>query len=386
MRVYFDVTHPAHVHLFRNAIRELADAGHTVAVTSREKEMTTELLDAYDIEHTVLSRKRRSQAALVPEWTIRELRTIRFARAFDPDVVVSHLVPSAVHAARLTGAGSVVFNDHEHSNYLTRLTAPLTDFYCTPAGFQGDFGEPHVRHEGVLELAYLHPNWFTPDRNRLRDHGVDPDEPYFVLRFVSMGAHHDITRDGMSRETKIALARELSEHGEVYVSTEGPLPSELEGHGIPVPPAAIHDLLAEARLFVTDSNTMATEAAVLGTPTVRSNSYAADGSLGNFLTLEEYDLVVSTADEAEAHERALELATSTYAPEAWRNRRDRMLEDATDVTAFMLDLIAEAAARSGDREDAAASVGSSADVEAGSRSASTATDGGTGADPASESR
>ncbi len=343
MRVLFDIAHPAHVHLFKHAIRELAREDHAVCVISREKEVTTQLLDAYGIEHTVLSSKGTYKLSLLTEWSMRELRTLKFALAFDPDVIVSRVVPTAVHAATLTGAGSVVFSDTEHSWKIARLIAPLTDYWCTPESFNDDYGRPHHRHKGFHELAYLHPNWFTPDRERLREYGVDPDEPYFVLRFVSMGAHHDVSRNGLSAETKRRLVEELSAHGTVYISSEGPLPDDLKAYEVPIPPEAIHDLLSEAKLMVTDSETMATEAALLGTPTIRSNSHAENDVLGIFVELEERELVISTADETAARETALELATSSTASEEWTERRDKLLDETIDVTEYMLEVIKNAA-------------------------------------------
>ncbi len=41
MKILIDVTHPAHVHFFRGAARELTDRGHQVRFVAREKEMTT---------------------------------------------------------------------------------------------------------------------------------------------------------------------------------------------------------------------------------------------------------------------------------------------------------------------------------------------------------
>ena len=343
MRVHFDVAHPAHVHLFKNAIRTLARDGHTVAVTSRRKEVTTDLLDAYDIEHTVLSSQGSGTLATVAEWGLRELRTLLFARRFDPDVVVSRLVPTAVHGAKVAGAESVVFADTENVEHVARVTAPLVDYYCTPQSYQKDYGRRHRRHAGVQELAYLHPDWFEPDREVLRAHGVDPEEPYYVLRFVTNEAHHDADRQGFAAAAKRDLVADLSEHGTVYVSSEGDLPPDLGGHEVPVPPEAIHDLLAEADLMATDSGTMATEAALLGTPTVRYESPAAEGLLGAFVELADSGLVEQFTDEASVRRRALELATSTEAGREWRERRDRYLEGATDVTEYMLDVIEEAA-------------------------------------------
>jgi hypothetical protein len=39
MKVLIDIGHPAHVHFFRNAIRELESKGHAVKVTARDKEV-----------------------------------------------------------------------------------------------------------------------------------------------------------------------------------------------------------------------------------------------------------------------------------------------------------------------------------------------------------
>ncbi len=343
MRVQFDLTHPAHVHLFKNAIRALAADGHAVAVASREKEVTTALLNAYGIEHTVLSSKGTTTAALISEWTLRELRTISFTRKFDPDVVVSRALPSAVHAAALTGAKSIVVTDTEYAWKVSKLIAPFVDYWCTPEGFTGDYGENHRTHEGFDELAYLHPNWFSPDPDRLEAYGVDPEEPYFVLRFVSMGAHHDVSRSGLSPDAKRRLVEELSDHGTVYISSERPLPPELSDYESPVPPEEIHQLLAGAALLVGDSETMATEAALLGTPTIRVNSHATDEALGVFVELEDRGLVESIGDEAAAHDRAVELATDPEAGDRWAQRRDELLDEGVDVTEYMLDIIEEAA-------------------------------------------
>ncbi len=342
-RIHFDVTHPAHVHLFRHAIRELADADHHVVVSSREKELTTDLLDAYDIPHTVLSTMGTHKVELASEWIGRSVRTLEYDRRFGPDVVVSRLSPSAVAAATVTGAASVALHDHEGTNRLAGLLAPFLDRLCTPTSFEADFGAPHRRHEGVQELAYLHPNRFTPDRERLREHGVKPEEPYTVLRLVSMGAHHDVGLEGISERAQHRLVDELFAYGPVYVSAEGPVPDDLPAERMPVPPELMHDLLGEASLLVTDSNTMATEAGLLGTPVVRSGAYAATDEFSNFAVLGDAGLVESIADETAAVQRAVELAADPDAGDRWQRRRAAYLEDAIDVTEYIVETVLEGA-------------------------------------------
>jgi hypothetical protein len=345
IRALFDVTHPAHVHLFKHAIRELERAGHEVLVTSRRKEVTIDLLDAYGIDHHPLTGKGTSKLGLALEWPLREVRLARLARAFEPDVILSHINPAAAHAARLSGGSSIVFNDEEPGWSLTgRLIQPFASVICTPAGFSRDLGPKQHRYDGFHELAYLHPGRFEPDPDRLRAAGVDPDDRYFVLRFVSWGAHHDVGQSGLSRAAKRELVSFLDRHGDVYVSTEGDLPASFAGHELPVSPDAIHHLLAFADLYVGDSQTMAIEAAVLGTPTIRSNSFAGTGQHGHMETLdEEYGLVISTGEEDHAVARAKELATDPTAAARWGTRRDRLLAESVDVTGFMLDRIAEQA-------------------------------------------
>lgn len=342
-RIHFDVTHPAHVHLFRHAIRELAEDGHRVAVSSRDKELTTQLLDAYDIPHTVLSAMGEGKTSLLSEWSLRGVRTLQFDRAFDPDVVVSRMSPTAVAAAKLTGAGSVTFHDHEGTNRLAHVLSKFLDRISTPETFEADFGAPHRRHPGVQELAYLHPDRFTPDRDRLREYGVEPDEPYAVLRLVSMGAHHDVGVDGITGATRRRLVDELSAHGPVYVSAEGELPQGFPADDIPVPPEWIHDLLAGASLLVTDSNTMATEAGLLGTPVIRSGGYAETDEFSNFDALGEAGLVESIADGCAVVDRASALAADPDAGSRWRRSRDAYVADAVDVTDHIVETVLEVA-------------------------------------------
>ncbi|WP_248516626.1 DUF354 domain-containing protein [Salinarchaeum laminariae] len=339
MRVHFDVTHPAHVHLFRHAIQSLAAGEHAVGVTAREKEVTTQLLDAYGIDHEVLSRKRAPAWTLAPEWGLRTLKTVDYVRRFEPDVIVSQLNPAAVGAARLTRTPNLVFHDSETAGTLADVLAPLSTAVYSPTGVQQDLGENHHNYHGFHELAYLHPTLFETDTDLLAEHGVDPDEPYSVLRFVSMGAYHDVGEAGLSPAQKRRVATELAEHGPVYVSSEDDPPADLPGEPVPVPPEAIHHLLAEASVFLGDSDTMAIEAAVLGTPSVRVDSFGDGDVLGCFHELERFDLVHSTTDGDEAIDRAIELATDPAARDRWDRQRRALLEETVDVSEYMLDQI-----------------------------------------------
>ena len=67
MNIFFNISHPAHVHLFRNAINILKEKGHTIIVGARNKEFCVELLKSYDIEHYILTQKKTGRIGLFCE-------------------------------------------------------------------------------------------------------------------------------------------------------------------------------------------------------------------------------------------------------------------------------------------------------------------------------
>jgi len=111
---------------------------------------------------------------------------------------------------------------------------------------------------------------------------------------------------------------------------------------IPIPPEKIHDALYYADLLYGESSTMASEAACLGTPAI----YIDD--VGRGYTDEEekkYGLVfnfsASSDDQEKSIEKATEILTTPGIEEEWQKRRDRMLGDKMDLTAFMVWFIEE---------------------------------------------
>lgn len=339
MRTLVDVTHPAHVHLFRPTISTLEARGHDVHVVSREKDVTTALLDAHDIDHTILSRKRPGSLGVAREWLVREFRLLRLVRRLDPDVVLSHLNPAAAHVSALLEVPNVILHDTEVAGAVDRVTTPFAAAVCTPTEYDGDFGDRHLRYDGFHELAYLHPARFDPDPRPLQRAGVDPDEPYAVVRLVGMDAHHDAGSTGFDPKTVRGMVAELTDYGRVYVTSEHPLSDHLGECENPVPATDMHHLLAFADVYVGDSSTMATEAAVLGTPSVRFNPL--DREMGVFGALDDYGLVASTFDEHKAAETAIALMADVDAGRRWRRRRRRLLAEKIDVTAFLVELAEE---------------------------------------------
>ena len=342
MRLLFDILHPAHVHVFRNAIGELRARGHEVTITLREKDVARELLDQHDLPYEILSRK-RTGAGLAFEFVQRGAALWRVLERVRPHFLAGVMGPSISTVGRLRrtlgrdSARVAVFYDTEIAKLTNVFAYPLADYVCTPDCYQGPVNGNHVTYAGYHELAYLHPRRFTPDRAVVRAAGVDPDAPYSVVRFVSYEASHDLGTRGLGLDKKIGLVRALAEKGRVLVSSEGPLPSELEPFRARIRVRDIHHVLAFARLFVGESATMASECAVLGVPAI----YVSP--LGRGYTDEQesrYGLVTNFTGRRFGDDfvaSARRLASDPELGERARRARERLLADKVDVTAWMLD-------------------------------------------------
>jgi predicted glycosyltransferase len=203
----------------------------------------------------------------------RDLVLARVARAFGANMIVTRN-PAGAQAGRLLGIPSIFdTDDGKAAGVHFWSAAPFAHVITTPDCSDEDYGHRHVKYPGYKQTAYLYPSHFTPDRSVLDELGVKVGERYFIVRFVAMGASHDVGEGGLPVAAKLALIDKLRGRGRVFVSSEGALPDELAPLRFSLPPDRLHDALAFADLLVGDSQTMAAEAAVLGTPSLRVSSW-----------------------------------------------------------------------------------------------------------------
>jgi hypothetical protein len=344
MRVLVEILHPAHVHFFRHAISDWKKRGDDVLVLSRHKDVATELLDAYGIEHAPISRLGQSKANLAWEMIVRDVRMFRRALSFRPDVLVGIMGVTIAQVGLLLRKPAVVFYDTENATITNAFVYPLAHSVCTPECYQGKVRGHHVTYPSYHELAYLHPSRFEPDAEVVRRAGIDPSLPYFIVRFVSWQASHDVGEQGFDLALKRTMVRRLEEKGRVLISSEGDLPEDLERLRFRGAPQDMHHFIAHARMLVGESATMASEAAVLGVPAF----YIADTGRGyTDEEQERYGLVFNF--KREDADRALskldELLEDPDLTRRMAEARGRLLSERICATDFVVDYVAELAGR-----------------------------------------
>ena len=267
MRILLDITHPAHLHFFRHAIATLRDQGHELRLTARDKDILRQLAGEMNIDMTFFGGTPAGVPAMARTLAYRKARLAGVVARFRPQVLAAlggTFIGALGWALRVP---NVVFYDTENATLSNRITYPFASRVCTPRAYLHDVPR-QVHYAGYHESAYLSPRVFRPDPGVRGELGVGDGEPYAILRFVGWRASHDLGMHGLGPAVKRRIVEQLRRHGRVFISSEGPLPEDLEALRFPLPSKRMHDALAFAAVLVAESSTMCSEAAVLGVPSV----------------------------------------------------------------------------------------------------------------------
>ncbi|WP_445474206.1 DUF354 domain-containing protein [Methanococcoides methylutens] len=339
MKILFNMCHPADVHFFKNAIWGLEKQGHDCKITTVDKDVSLNLLYAYGFECDVIGSAKPSLFSKATELLKIEYNLYRIAKSFKPDILVGGVGNAySAHVGKMIRKPSIIFDDTEHAKIEHLLTDRFATTICTPSCFKKNIGKNQIRYNGYQELAYLHPNYFTPNPAVLDELGLNEDDVFIILRFVSWTASHDVGQHGITN--KIEFVKELEKYGKVLITSEDELDDVLEKYRITTSPEKLHDLLYYASLCVGDGATTATECAILGTPSIYVSSLV--GTMGNFIELEDkYGVILHYSDSDKALDKAVELIQKPNLKEDWKNKRDQLLKDKIDVTAFMVRLLGD---------------------------------------------
>ena len=338
MKIVVDINHPAHVHYFKNFIWEMEKQGHEILVTASEKDVSYKLLTAYKIPFLKLGNYGHSIQEKMINIPIMDYRMYKGVKDFNPDVFLGFGSIRNAHVSKLLNKLCINLDDSEPSPQEHLLYVPFSDIILTPHCFRKDFGNKHIRFNSYIEMAYLHPNWFKPDPAVLKNLGIEQNEKYILMRFVSWGASHDIFRKGIRNKEKII--KEMEKYCNVYVSSEKKLNGKLEKYQLSIRPEQLHNLLYYSNMFICDGQTMATESAILGIPTIRCNSFVGSNDMGNFIELEnKYGLIYNYNNLNDAISKSINLIADCDLKEKWKKKQNVLLNDKIDMTAFLIEYV-----------------------------------------------
>lgn len=336
MRVLIDIGHPAHVHYFRNLAKKITDEGGSVLFTLREKEMALSLIQAYGFDYVSFGKpERKIWRKALAQFTIT-VKLFFTAKKFRPDVIVNSTHYSAF-VAWLTGKPHISIEDTFNMEQV-RLYQPFTSVILT-----GNYPHPGLKKQILVdafqESLYLRSGYFTPDPGVLDNLGLKQGETFTVVRFVSWTASHDIGQTGLTPENKVKAVQSFLRYGKVFITSEVDLPSEIEQYRVRVAFENIHHLLYYASLIFSESATMISEAALLGTPGI----YLDDN--GRYYTRhlsEKYGIVSNYTGALTDQQKAIEEGCTILSDRRkilLKNVRQAIENHTIDFTCFLYEVV-----------------------------------------------
>ena len=343
MKVLVYLGHPAHFHNYKNTIAALKEHGHEVEVLIKKKDVLEDLLKNAGIPyHNILEEGRKSSKLGIMVGILKQtIRVNRFCNHFHPDILTGSSVENSL-IGPLRGIPVINIGEDDASIVPTYayLTYPGASVIICPESCDcGKWNKKAVKYAGCQELGYLHPDNFTPDKSVVEKY-FDPDQPYFLMRFSGLNAHHDNGVKGINNEIAHNLVKLMEPYGKVFITSERPLNPELEEYRVRINPLDIHHIMAFADMYIGDSQTMANEAGVLGVPFIRFNDFV--GKIGLLIKLEDYYQLgygIKTADEDKLYETVSMLLNMENRRQVFQERRQKLLSDSINFSDFLTDYI-----------------------------------------------
>jgi hypothetical protein len=334
MKFLVYIGHPAQYLFFKNIIRELRINGHQITIIIKSKDVLETLLKTDDEKYiNILPEGRKSGSWGILSGLIkRDFRLFNFLKNKKYNLLIG-TDPSVAHMGllRRTPVITVVEDDFEVIKRLAWITYPFTSQILTPTGCRtGKFEYKTIHYDGYMKLAYLHPNQFKRKPAKLK-------QPYFLIRISNLDAYHDRGIFGFSTDLLHKIVVLLRDKGQILISSESSLDTLLLPYELKIIPNEMQDVLANATILISDSQSMSVEAAMLGVPSIRFSDFT-----GKISVLEELEHIykltfgIPTSSPEKLFEKIFELLSISGLEEEFAKRREIMLKDKIDVTAFVV--------------------------------------------------
>lgn len=334
------ISHPAHFHMFRYTIENLQRDGHEVVSIIRPKDVLEQLCQNAGLQvYKVKNRPKKWGMFGLAIFLIEKVFEVwSIARKEKPDLLIGSDGVLAIVGKLIRRPSFECFEDDAEAIALyAKMFFPFyTGLICPECCSAGKWSQKKTGYQSYHELGYLHPHQFTPDRAKVEQYGIDTQHPYTLIRFAQLTAHHDVGIHGINAEIAQHIIDLLKPHGAIYITSERPLEPQFEPFRIRIDPLDMHHVMAFASLYIGDSQTMAAEAGVLGTPFVRLNDFVGRLSYLNELERSYHLGFGHKTDDVEGfYESIRKWLAIPDRKLLCQERREKMLSEKIDYARFL---------------------------------------------------
>jgi predicted glycosyltransferase len=268
MRIFVDIAHYPHMNLFKNAIFYLRDKGIDVRIIVQPRGNLTSMLKyEYGLPYESIGHYQPSMFRKILNLIIRDIKILNYLRSNQCDVMTGVGSINLTHAAFVLRKPSVMFEDdieyklayYPYKYFATNIVMPE----CIHAR-----GKNILKYKGFKELAYLHPNYFTPSKSVLMEYNLTPNNYVFIREVSNTTLNYSELKEGLLSK----VCPYLKDMGfDIVLSLENKqLKKEYEDYCVILnePVRDIHSLLHYASLSIVSGDSMARESCLVGTPAI----------------------------------------------------------------------------------------------------------------------
>lgn len=336
MRVLFDIGHPAHIHYFKNCASILLQKNNKILFTLRDKEITKFLIEKYGFDYKIIGKNGKSflQKIKFSKNTVKNLLFV--CKSFKPDLLISFYSPYSAIVSKIINVPSIGFADSDEAKLSILMAKFTTDYSFTPKYFSVNLGKNHYKFDSFMELAYLHPDIFSPNVSVINKIGLTNAQKITLIRLVSWNAVHDIGIKGLKLFEILKIIDIASKYSKVFISSESECHKDLENYLLNISPELFHDLLYFTDLYIGEGATTASECCMLGVPAIYINKLNA----GTLKEQEKHGLLFNFRSFSENVLSKIEniLSDDNFKKELFK-KRQQMLGSKINLTNFMVWLI-----------------------------------------------
>ncbi len=269
MRVIVDIAHPAHVNFYKNAIDIFNKKYGEVSIVVNRRGSVVEILKKECPNNDIVSIGTHHHSLLgkISGFVKRDIQLMSYLHKKEFDLTTGVADVYIAPISRILGKPSVLFYDdfeYKLCFYLAQLTATRYVIpSCIPVAKKNI-----LKYDGFKELAYLHPNYFKPDKKALEQYGLTPYNYVFVREVSGISLnyknfqHEDLSRIIQHlKELGLKLVLSLEDRTQVGKYSDDVIL-------LKEPINDIHSLLYFASFTISSGDSMARESCLVGTPSI----------------------------------------------------------------------------------------------------------------------
>jgi len=217
MKVVIFIDHYPHVNFFKNAIQDIAGRGIEVIIIVQPRGNLTSIVE-YELGLPYMSFGHYQQTLIKKALNLlgNEINIFNYLLNNNWDVATGVSSTELTHSAFILRKPSVMFGDdteYRLAYYLIKYFASnIVLPNCVPAK-----GRNILKYKGFKELAYLHPKYFTPKEDVLREYRLKANN-YVFIREVSKSS---VNYKGLKEGSLAYLCPEIKKMGlDIVLSLE----------------------------------------------------------------------------------------------------------------------------------------------------------------------